>query len=136
MATATIPAASAKSNPLRRLRTYRSLWICAALACWAGAGSPAHADDGSVVLRIKDHVFQPQDLTAAPGERIKILVRNEDGEPAEFESVDFHREKIIQPGHEITVHVGPLAAGDYEFFDDFHPQTRGHLHVRAPADKP
>jgi Cupredoxin-like domain len=33
----------------------------------------------------------------------------------------------VTSGQEITVFIAPLDPGSYEFFDDFHPQTRGHL---------
>jgi hypothetical protein len=46
---------------------------------------------------------------------------------AEFESSSLHREKIVNPGSQIAVFVGPLDPGSYEFFDDFHGETRGHL---------
>jgi len=54
-------------------------------------------------------------------------VHNDNATPSEFESTQFHREKVVPPGQEITVFVGPLDPGSYEFFDDFHPETRGHL---------
>jgi hypothetical protein len=38
-----------------------------------------------------------------------------------------HREKIVNAGGEIIQYVGPLDPGSYEFFDDFHGATRGHL---------
>jgi len=57
-------------------------------------------------------------------------VHNDNQTPSEFESTQFHREKIVPPGQEITVFVGPLDPGSYEFFDDFHPETRGHLVVK------
>jgi len=46
----------------------------------------------------------------------------------EFESVSLRVEKVIAPGAVGTVNVRPLAPGRYEFFDDFHPNTRGALH--------
>ena len=34
-------------------------------------------------------------------------------------------------GDEITVYIGPLRPGRYEFFGDFHPDTaRGHIVVK------
>jgi len=57
-------------------------------------------------------------------------VHNDNTTPSEFESTQFHREKVVPPGQEITVFVGPLDPGSYEFFDDFHPETRGHLVVK------
>ena len=49
---------------------------------------------------------------------------------AEFESNSLHREKIVTAGGQIAVFVGPLDPGSYEFFDDFHNSTRGHLVVK------
>ena len=64
------------------------------------------------------------------GQKLKLIVRNRDATMSEFESSDFHREKVVAPGGEISVFVGPLDAGSYEFFDDFHPEDRGHLVVK------
>ena len=60
----------------------------------------------------------------------RLVVRNGNPTVSEFESTQFHREKVVPPGQEITVFVGPLDPGSYEFFDDFHPDTRGHLVVK------
>jgi plastocyanin len=90
-------------------------------------GGPVWADDAGIVITIKDNQFVPSTVEIPAGTKVKIIVRNEDKTTSEFESVDFHREKVVQPGGEITVFVGPLDRGSYEFFDDFHPATRGHL---------
>jgi plastocyanin len=102
------------------------LALGAALLAVALAG-PARAEDAAVVIAIKNHQFVPGTVEIPAGTKVKITVRNEDDTTSEFESVDFHREKVVQPGHEIVVFVGPLDPGSYEFFDDFHPDTRGHL---------
>ena len=74
-------------------------------------------------LTIKDHKFQPAQLTVPAGTKFKVLVRNQDPTPSEFESNDFNREKIVLPGSQITVYIGPLDKGHYKFFDDFHQDT-------------
>jgi plastocyanin len=112
-------------NAARIRRPLLLLPICLGLVAL-----PARADDVEIVIRIKDHQFVPSEVSAPAGQRIKFVVKNEDSSPSEFESVDFHREKIVQPGHEINVFVGPLRAGTYEFFDDFHPDARGHLAIK------
>ncbi|HEV8025875.1 MAG TPA: cupredoxin domain-containing protein [Stellaceae bacterium] len=89
--------------------------------------APAMAEDSGVTITIKDHRFVPDMVEIPAGTKVKIVVRNEDTTTSEFESVAFHREKVVQPGSEITLFVGPLDPGSYEFFDDFHPETRGHL---------
>src|SRR5277367_5106086 len=87
----------------------------------------AHADEGDVVITIKGGKFDPGDVSVPAGKKVKLIVRNQDATMSEFESSDFHREKVVPPGGEITVYIGPLDNGRYEFFDDFHPEDRGHL---------
>jgi len=89
--------------------------------------APALADDPSYTIAIKDHQFVPSDLAIPAGVKVKLLVRNEGATTSEFESIALHREKIVTAGGEITVFIGPLDPGSYEFFDDFHPETRGHV---------
>ena len=93
----------------------------------AAAALPALADEPEVAISIRDHQFVPSEINVTAGQKIKIVVKNEGKMPSEFESVDFHREKVVPSGKEITLFVGPLNPGSYEFFDDFHPDTRGHL---------
>jgi RPA family protein len=89
--------------------------------------APAFADDPAVTITLKDHQFAPADVPVPAGVKVKLLVTNAQQENAEFESSSLHREKIVSPGGTITVYVGPLDPGSYEFFDDFHNATRGHL---------
>jgi high-affinity iron transporter len=91
---------------------------------------PAVADDPSFPILLKNNQFVPSEVQVPAGAKIKLVLRNENPTPSEFESTQFHREKIVPPGQEITVFVGPLDPGSYEFFDDFHPETRGRLVVR------
>jgi len=91
---------------------------------------PAARADEAISIVIKDHKFVPSEATAHAGQKIKITVRNEGTGSSEFESSDFHREKVVLAGNEVVLFVGPLDAGTYEFFDDFHPETRGHLTVK------
>jgi high-affinity iron transporter len=92
--------------------------------------APALADDPSFSIVLKNNQFVPSEVQIPAGAKVKLVVRNENRMPSEFESTQFHREKIVSPGQEITVFVGPLDPGSYEFFDDFHPETRGHLVVK------
>ena len=108
------------------------LWsvIGAALAIAPAIGVSAAAEDDGIVIVMKDNQFIPSEVPAPAGAKLKLVVRNQNPTVAEFESSQFHREKVVQPGAEIVVFVGPLAPGSYEFFDDFHPSTRGHLVVK------
>jgi len=92
-----------------------------------GWGAGARADDSGTVITIEGGKFVPSDVAVPANTKVKLIVRNQDQSMSEFESVDLHREKTVTPGGQILVFVGPLSPGSYEFFDDFHPQDRGHL---------
>ncbi|HXW65793.1 MAG TPA: cupredoxin domain-containing protein [Burkholderiaceae bacterium] len=104
--------------------------LAAICAAFSFAAASSLAAEPEISISIKDRHFVPDLVTAPAGQKLKIIVKNEDTTTSEFESIDFHREKVVQPGHEITVYVGPLDAGSYEFFDDFHPESRGRLVVK------
>ena len=112
------------------MRGFGRIGIAAFAAALALGTMAAFADDGDVIITIKGGKFEPSEVPVPAGKKLKIIVRNQDATASEFESSDFHREKVVQPGGEITVFVGPLDAGSYEFFDDFHPEDRGHLLVK------
>jgi plastocyanin len=86
-----------------------------------GFALPAAADD--YVLTIKDHKFEPAQLELAAGVAHTILVKNLDATPEEFESEDLDIEKVIAGGQEASLTVGPLDAGTYDFFGEFHEDT-------------
>jgi plastocyanin len=92
--------------------------------------APALADDPNFAILLKNNQFVPSEVHIPAGVKVKLVVRNENPTASEFESIQFHREKVVPPGQEITVFVGPLDPGNYEFFDDFHPETHGHLVVK------
>ncbi len=97
-------------------------------ACLFAASLPARADDPSFTLTIRDHRFAPEELQVPAGVKIKLLIRNEDPTAEEFESTELHREKVVPPGKEVPVFVGPLDPGSYGFFGDFNPKTaRGRI---------
>ncbi len=94
------------------------------------AGTAIANDLPEYTLVIKDHVYQPSELKVPAGTKFKLIVRNEDPTPEEFESTDFNREKIVPPNSSSIVYVGPLRAGNYGFFGDFHQATaKGRLIV-------
>ncbi len=83
---------------------------------------PAFATE-TYELNLKDHKFSPEVITVPADTRFKIKVHNQDSTPAEFESNDFKREKIIAGNTSATIHVSPLPAGEYTFFDEFNEDT-------------
>ncbi|MGH8120414.1 MAG: cupredoxin domain-containing protein [Gammaproteobacteria bacterium] len=82
-------------------------------------------------LHIKDHQFNPAQLEIPAGVKVKLLVKNQDPTPEEFESHDLNREKVIPGNSEAIVYVGPLDPGTYGFFGEFHMDTaQGKLIVK------
>jgi plastocyanin len=94
--------------------------------------SPARSEEeATYTLTIKDHRFSPTEVEIPAGKKISLVVKNLDPTPEEFESTQLHREKVVTGGQEITVYIGPLQPGRYEFFGDFNPKTaRGHIVVK------
>ena len=99
----------------------RSLIYSLVLSFFLPISVTAHAED--YVLTLKNNQFSPKVLTIPAGQKIKITVKNQDATPAEFESSDLNREKVVTPNSEINVFIGPLEAGSYGYFDDFHRDT-------------
>lgn len=103
------------------------------VACFAlGLATAVRAADiPEFQLVLKNHSYQPAELTVPADTKIKLVIRNEDAAPEEFESTDFNRETIVLPNHTVTIFVGPLRAGNYGFFGDFHRETaQGRLIVQ------
>lgn len=90
---------------------------------------PAIADPGPVSITLREHAFVPAEVKVPAGAKVELSIRNDQAMPAEFESSSLNREKVVSPGAAISVYVGPLSPGRYEFFDDFHPATRGFIVV-------
>jgi hypothetical protein len=91
---------------------------------------PAGAQAPPITITVRDNQFVPAEVAVPAGVKAELLVRNEQKTPAEFESHALHREKVIPPGSTASIFVGPLKPGRYEFFDDFHPATKGVVVVK------
>ena len=105
--------------------------VLLSLALVLAMATSASAQDPPYTLVIKDHQFQPIEIEIPAGQKIALTVKNNDSTPEEFESIELRREKVVAGGEEITVYIGPLKPGKYEFFGDFNPKTaRGHIVVK------
>ena len=101
-------------------------WMCVAMGC-----GTAQAADHEARLVIRDHKFDPAELTVPAGEKIKLTIENQDATPEEFESTELNREKVVVGKGTIVVFLGPLDAGTYKFFGDFHQESaQGALVVK------
>lgn len=77
----------------------------------------------SMTILIKDHRFEPSEFKIPAHTKIKLIVKNLDATPEEFESHDLNREKIIGGGREAVIFIGPLKPGVYRFFGEFNEDT-------------
>lgn len=74
-------------------------------------------------LTIRDHRFDPERLTVPAGKQVRLEITNADATPEEFESHELNSEKVIPGGSTTTLLIGPLDAGEYAFFGEFHEDT-------------
>ena len=81
----------------------------------------AHGED--YVITLKDHQFMPPNLEIPARQKTILIVKNQQSFPAEFESSDLNREKLIAANSQIKVFLGPLNPGTYKYYDDFHRET-------------
>lgn len=83
----------------------------------------ALAADKEFVVTIKDHRFTPSEVRVPAGQKVKLIVDNQDATPEEFESHELNREKIVAPKSKATIYIGPLKPGKYPFFGEFNQST-------------
>lgn len=83
----------------------------------------AVAEEDVYTLVIKDHRFQPAEISIPAGKKIKLLVENQDSTPEEFESHSLNREKVIAGKSKATIYIGPLSPGRYGFEGEFNSKT-------------
>ena len=88
-----------------------------------------HAQEAAVTVQIsvKNHRFQPAEIHASANRPIILKIKNLDATPMEFESVTLRVEKIVAGNSEGIIRIRALSPGRYDFFDDFHPESRGTL---------
>ena len=97
--------------------------ICLALAATFCCGWSAAAAEPELLLVIRNHRFEPAELKVPAGQRIKLVIHNQDSTPEEFESHALNREKVVPGGSRTAIYIGPLAAGRYPFFGEYNQST-------------
>jgi hypothetical protein len=98
-------------------------FAAAALAASFLLCAGAYAADPEASLVIKNHRFEPTEVKVPAGQRIKLIVHNQDATPEEFESHSLNREKVVPGGTKASIFIGPLTAGRYTFFGDYNQAT-------------
>lgn len=100
-----------------------SLWAIVSALGLAGAPLVYAQDEPSYVLTLKDHRFEPAVIEIPANKKVKLVIKNLDKTPEEFDSDDLHREKVIPGGKEGAVYIGPLNPGTYKFKGEYNPAT-------------
>ena len=86
----------------------------------------------TVTLVLKDHRFTPSTFTAPAGQKVRIIVVNQDTATEEFDSHDLKVEELVTPNGKVSFSIGPLKPGSYSFMGEFHAATaQGHVTVEA-----
>src|SRR4051812_26530028 len=102
-----------------------------ALAALLAAPVAAAAQDMPVFrIVMKDGTITPARLEVPANRPFRIEISNAGTTPAEFESLSLHKEKVLAAGASSSLVFRRLAPGEYDFFDDFHPEARAVLVAR------
>ena len=100
-------------------RIFYSLVMMVALA--AGLAWPATAaDEPTFRIEFNNGKITPNRIEVPAKTRIRLELVNVGDSPAEFESVELRKEKVLAPKSETVMVIRTLDPGEYAFFDDFH----------------
>jgi hypothetical protein len=92
--------------------------------CGLVFAATARAEDEPVFqIEFRDGNVQPLRVEVPANRRFKIELRNSGATPAEFESNELHKEKVLAPDSTSVLVFRTLDPGEYPFFDDFHPDA-------------
>lgn len=95
------------------------------------APGPGRAEEMAVFrIEMKDGAITPPRLAVPANRPFKIEIANVGRTPAEFESTELYKEKVLAPGATSAIVFRRLERGEYVFFDDFHPGARLVLESR------
>ena len=97
--------------------------LAATLTIAALANVSARAEDPTFRIEFKDGVVTPTRIEGPAKVRIVLELVNSGSTPAEFESKELRKEKVLAPGSSSSLVLRSLDPGEYEFMDDFHPEA-------------
>jgi len=83
----------------------------------------ALGNDTEFNIILQDHLFYPAEIIIPAGVKVKLIIENKDSVVEEFDSFDLNREKMLFPDKKSTIYIGPLSAGEYHFFGEYHPNS-------------
>jgi hypothetical protein len=105
--------------------------IAARVAIGLLAVLPAAAEEmPSFAVVLRDGTIEPARLEVPANQPFKLEISNSGATPAEFESLSLHKEKVLSAGVTSSLVFRRLPPGEYDFFDDFHPEAKAVLVAR------
>jgi hypothetical protein len=97
-------------------------YMLAFLLCFLAVAAPARAEEEqSFRIEFRDGKIEPLRLEVPAKSRIRLQLVNLGDTPAEFESTELRKEKVLAPKSESVMVIRTLDPDEYSFFDDFHP---------------
>jgi hypothetical protein len=97
--------------------------LLAALFLVSGAANTRAEEEPVFTIEFKDGNIMPERLEVPANRRFQLQLRNNGDTPAEFESNDLRKEKVLAPRTTSILVFRTLDPGEYPFFDDFHPDA-------------
>jgi hypothetical protein len=80
-------------------------------------------EEPKFLIEFKDGVVSPLRIEVPANRRFALELRNVGDTPAEFESSELRKEKVLAPKTASILVFRTLDPGEYPFFDDFHPDA-------------
>ncbi|NDU86307.1 MAG: cupredoxin domain-containing protein [Ferrovum sp.] len=117
-------------NLIRPLTTFSLLALLLPLSMEA---TYAEESEVTVTLVRLGGKFSPSPLVVPVGQKIRLVVDNQDNDAMEFESASLFWEIVIPPHHKTPIHLTPLTAGNYDYFNDDNHQEKGIITATASA---
>jgi uncharacterized protein (DUF58 family) len=111
-----------KGAEARGLRNVAAISL-AALFLALGAARPRAEEEPVFTIEFKDGKVTPQRLEVPANRRFQLNLVNNGDTPAEFESNELRKEKVLAPKTTSILVFRTLDPGEYPFFDDFHPDA-------------
>lgn len=113
-----------RAAPLSSAAALRRRGLVFAMALVPVLAGPVLADEEPVFrIEFKDGVVTPRRLDVPARRRFSLELHNLGETPAEFESRELRKEKVLAPGTSSVLVIRTLEPGEYDFFDDFHPDA-------------
>lgn len=80
-------------------------------------------DEPTFTIEFHDGKVAPLRIEVPANQQFRLQLNNTGSTPAEFESNELHKEKVLAPNSSSVLVFHSLDPGQYPFFDDFHPDA-------------